>query len=77
MPVFKYHDLYIGQLLAYHTPPEEPQIRFMGTIDVQLAVSRDGIDWKRAGETECPSSRTARREASTRARYTWREAPLS
>ena len=50
MPVFKYHDLYIGQLLAYHTPPEEPQIRFMGTIDVQLAVSRDGIDWQRAGD---------------------------
>ena len=49
MPVFKYHDLYIGQLLAYHTPPEEPQIRFMGTIDVQLAVSRDGIEWRRAG----------------------------
>ena len=52
MPVFKYHDLYIGQLLAYHTPPEEPQIRFMGTIDVQLAVSRDGIDWQRAGGRE-------------------------
>ena len=50
MPVFKYHDLYIGQVLAYHTPPEEPQIRFMGTIDVQLAVSRDGIDWQRAGD---------------------------
>ena len=52
MPVFKYHDLYIGQLLAYHTPPEEPQIRFMGTIDVQLAVSRDGIDWQRAGDRQ-------------------------
>ena len=49
MPVFKYHDIYIGQLLAYHTPPEEPQIRFAGTVDVQLAVSRDGIDWTRAG----------------------------
>ena len=43
MQVFKYEDLYIGQLLAYHTRPEEPHIRFYGTVDVQLAVSRDGI----------------------------------
>ena len=50
MPVFKYEDLYIGQLFAYHTPPEEPQIRFAGTIDVQLAVSRDGVAWQRAGD---------------------------
>ena len=50
MPVFKYEDLYLGQLFAYHTPPEEPQIRFAGTIDVQLAVSRDGIAWQRAGD---------------------------
>lgn len=50
MPVFKYEGLYIGQLLAYHTPPEEPHIRFFGTIDVQLAVSRDGIVWERVGE---------------------------
>ena len=50
MPVFKYEDLYIGQLYAYHTPPEEPQIRFAGTVDVQLASSRDGINWDRAGD---------------------------
>ncbi|MDP6065339.1 MAG: hypothetical protein QGI49_11220 [SAR202 cluster bacterium] len=49
MPVFKYEGHYLGQLFAYHTPPEEPQIRFAGTIDVQLASSRDGINWDRAG----------------------------
>ena len=47
MPVFKYEGLYIGQLWAYHAPPEEPQIRFAARIDVQLAVSRDGIAWER------------------------------
>ncbi len=47
MPVFKYEGLYVGQLQAYHTPPEEPHIRFFGTVDVQLAVSRDGIAWER------------------------------
>ena len=50
MPVFKYEGLYFGQLFAYHTPPEEPQIRFAGKIDVQLAISRDGIAWERAGD---------------------------
>jgi hypothetical protein len=50
MPVFKYEGLYFGQLYAYHTRPEEPRIRFFGTIDVQLAVSRDGIAWERIGE---------------------------
>ena len=49
MPVFKYQDLYIGQLLAYHAPPEEPQIRSSGPIDVQLAISRDGVTWDRVG----------------------------
>ena len=49
MPVFKYADLYIGQLWAYQTPPEEPQIRFAGSIHVQLAASRDGIAWERLG----------------------------
>jgi len=50
MPVFKYEGHYLGQLFAYHTPPEEPQIRFAGTVDVQLASSRDGINWDRAGD---------------------------
>ena len=49
MPVFKYGDHYLGQLYMYHTPPEEPHIRFAGTVDVQLASSRDGISWERAG----------------------------
>ena len=50
MPVFKYEGLYVGQLMAYHTPPEEPHIRFYGTVDVQLAASRDGIAWQRVGD---------------------------
>tara|TARA_Y100000588_G_scaffold304145_1_gene326851 strand:+ start:713 stop:2149 length:1437 start_codon:yes stop_codon:yes gene_type:complete len=47
MPVFTYEDLYIGLLYAYHTPPEERQITFFGKIDVQLAHSRNGIQWHR------------------------------
>ena len=47
MPVFKYEGLYLGMAWAYHTPPEEPPTRMQGTIDVQLASSRDGIDWQR------------------------------
>ena len=50
MPVFKYEGLYLGQLWAYHARPEEPQIRFAATIDVQLAVSRDGIAWQRVSD---------------------------
>ena len=50
MPTFKYEGLYIGQLYILHAPPEEPPIRFAGTIDVQLAVSRDGMAWERAGD---------------------------
>lgn len=49
MPVFKYEGHYLGQLWAYHARPEEPQIRFAATIDVQLASSRDGIAWERVG----------------------------
>ena len=49
MPVFKYEELYLGQIHAYHTDPEEPHIRFAGTVDVQLAASRDGIAWERVG----------------------------
>ena len=50
MPVFRHHDHYIGLLSAYHTAPEEPQIRFYGNIDVQLAISRDGKRWERAAD---------------------------
>ena len=50
MPVFKYEGLYIGQLYTYHAPLEEPNIKFAGTIDVQLASSRDGVSWERAGD---------------------------
>lgn len=50
MPVFKYEGLYIGLLYVYHAEPEEKQIRFYGPVDIQLAVSRDGIAWERAGD---------------------------
>ena len=53
MPVFKYEGLYLGLLWAYHTPPEEvgdpSKTRNAATIEVQLASSRDGISWERAG----------------------------
>ena len=49
MPVFQYEGHYLGQLFVYQTFLEEPQIRFYGTIDVQLASSRDGISWERVG----------------------------
>ena len=50
MPVFKYEGMYIGLLYVYHAATEEKQIRFYGPVDVQLAVSRDGIAWERAGD---------------------------
>ena len=53
MPVFKYEGLYLGQLYAYLTRPEEvgdpSKTRNAATIDVQLTSSRDGISWERAG----------------------------
>ena len=49
MPVFKYEGLYLGQLWAYDTPPEEAMTRNAALIDVQLTVSRDGIAWERVG----------------------------
>ena len=52
MSVFKYEDMYLGLAWAYHTPPEEPWVRMQGTIDVQLASSRDGIRWRRAENRE-------------------------
>ena len=48
MPVFVYEGLYLGQLLVLRAPPEEPQIRFSGPVEVQLTVSRDGVHWQRA-----------------------------
>ena len=47
MPVFKYEGLYLGTPWIYHARPEEPYIRMQATLDVQLAVSRDGIAWTR------------------------------
>ena len=49
MPVFKYSGVYLGTLWAFHTHPEEPFVRTVGTLDVQLAVSRDGVEWERVG----------------------------
>ena len=50
MSVFKYEGLYVGLINVYHAHPEEPQIRFAGPVDTQLAVSRDGVVWERAGD---------------------------
>ena len=49
MPVFKYEGLYLGMPWTYHTYPEEPNPRRAGTMDIQLAASRDGIEWARVG----------------------------
>lgn len=55
-----YQDTYIGFLTPYHTCPEmEPGIPpargiarnpWLDRIDIQLAFSRDGLHWERAGE---------------------------
>ena len=50
MPVFRYEGHYLGLLYAYQARPEEPRQRNFGTIDVQLASSRDGVDWERSGD---------------------------
>jgi len=50
MPVFKQEGLFIGLPWVYHAYPEEPQGRQGATIDVQLAYSRDGIEWNRAAD---------------------------
>ena len=50
MPVVKYEGVYLGMLWTYHTNPEDPPVRSAGTSDVQLAVSRDGVSWKRVGD---------------------------
>ena len=52
MPVFKYEGLYLGLPWGYYTYAEEPHGRMGGTMDVQLAVSRDGVKWSRAGDRQ-------------------------
>ena len=54
MPVFKQGGLYVGLPWAYHAYPEEPLagVRQGATIDAQLAFSRDGIEWHRAGDRQ-------------------------
>ena len=52
MPVFRYEGHYLGLLYAYQARPEEPRQRNFGTIDVQLASSRDGVDWERSGDRD-------------------------
>ena len=52
MPVFKYEGLYLGLPWGYYTYPEEPHGRMGGTMDVQLAVSHDGVEWSRAGDRQ-------------------------
>ncbi len=43
-------DLYLCFLHVFHTDPKESgaAARQHGTIDIQLATSRDGVDWERA-----------------------------
>ncbi len=43
MAVFPYEGLYIGLVQMYHAYPDT------NTLDIQLAVSRDGSNWKRVG----------------------------
>ena len=50
MPVFRYEGHYLGLPYVFHARPEEPIQRNFGTIDVQLASSRDGVNWDRAGD---------------------------
>ncbi len=45
MPVFQYEELYLGLLRSYKKPGDE-------TIDIQLAVSRDGIHWDRVANQQ-------------------------
>ena len=50
MPVCRYEGHYLGLPYVFHARPEEPLQRNFGTIDVQLASSRDGVSWERAGD---------------------------
>ena len=47
MPVFKYESLYLGLLWVFHVNKEEPKPRRTGTMDIQLTVSKDGINWNK------------------------------
>ena len=49
MPVCKYHGYYVGLIYVLYAHPAEPEPRVQGLMDVQLAVSRDGIRWTRLG----------------------------
>ncbi len=49
MPVFAHAGMYIGLPWAYHAHEEEPSVRMDAEVDVQLAVSRDGVQWQRTG----------------------------
>jgi hypothetical protein len=44
MKVFPYEGIYIGLVQVFHATPDE------GTLDVQLAVSRDGVKFERVGD---------------------------
>lgn len=46
MAVFPYQGLYIGLVQMFHAHPQER------SLDIQLAVSRDGYNWTRAGNRE-------------------------
>ena len=52
MSVFKHEGLYLGLPWTFHTYPEEALSRGGGTIDVQLAASRDGRRWERVGDRQ-------------------------
>lgn len=75
MPVFKYEDMYLGQLQVLHPPPEEPQTRNANTLAVQLTSSRDGISWERVADRKefipnGPPGSTDQGEVSTAGRPT-------
>jgi len=53
MTVCRYQGYYIGQNYVLYADPSEGRSRSKGLMDVQLAVSRDGITWTRLGG-QCP-----------------------
>ena len=44
MKVFPYEGIYIGLVQVFHATPDD------ATLDVQLAVSRDGLNFTRVGD---------------------------
>ena len=56
MVVYVEDDLFMGLLWTYHSSHgpgnEPPNPRQYGTIDVELAVSRDGVRWQRVAPSE-------------------------